>query len=283
MPVTEIAPGVYTADHRVVEGKNGIVFGTRGALAIDSGTDPDEGQLMADFIRQAGREPNRLAYTHSHGDHALGSAAFRGAEVFAHARTTEGIRAQLARRAERAGTTVEELGKAVAWPTVTFTRELGMDLGGKTLRFLSTPGHSPDSACVYLEEDRILFGGDTVVTAIIPAFGNGDSRKLEASLHSLTSLGAEVLVPGHGHLLRGAAEIREWLEFLASYVAGTRTVVKRVLAEKRSLEGDALVDAILEEAPFERHAAGRFDPEQHRQPMRHRAAIAKMVEEESAT
>jgi acetyl-CoA carboxylase carboxyl transferase subunit alpha len=40
----EVAPGVFTLEHRVVEGKNAVIFGARGALAIDCGTDPDEGR-----------------------------------------------------------------------------------------------------------------------------------------------------------------------------------------------------------------------------------------------
>ena len=42
---------------------------------------------MAEFIVQHGRSPDRLALTHAHGDHLLGSAAFRGAEVIAHMTT----------------------------------------------------------------------------------------------------------------------------------------------------------------------------------------------------
>jgi hypothetical protein len=50
----ELVPGVWSFDHRVVEGKNGIIVGSRGALAIDAGHYPDEGQAMADFIRGRG-------------------------------------------------------------------------------------------------------------------------------------------------------------------------------------------------------------------------------------
>ena len=60
----EIVPGVYSAGHQVAEGKTAIVFGARGALAIDGGTYPQEGQAMADFIRDNGSAPDRLALTH---------------------------------------------------------------------------------------------------------------------------------------------------------------------------------------------------------------------------
>jgi glyoxylase-like metal-dependent hydrolase (beta-lactamase superfamily II) len=78
MAVTEVLPGLYTSDHQVAEGKNAIILGERGALAVDVGTYPEEGQIMADFIRSQGYTPNRVILTHGHGDHVLGGAAFAG-------------------------------------------------------------------------------------------------------------------------------------------------------------------------------------------------------------
>ena len=78
---TEIAAGVFSAEHQVAEGKNALVFGRRGALAIDGWTYEKEGQAMADFMRAKGYEPNRLALTHGHGDHVLGARPLAAGEV----------------------------------------------------------------------------------------------------------------------------------------------------------------------------------------------------------
>ena len=51
---TEIAPNVYVVEHRLVDGKNAIVFGRRGALAVDACNYADEGEAMAAFIRACG-------------------------------------------------------------------------------------------------------------------------------------------------------------------------------------------------------------------------------------
>lgn len=37
-----------------------------------------------------------------------------------------------------------------------------VDLGGKTLRLIAAPGHAPHSSVWYLEEDRVLFSGDSL-------------------------------------------------------------------------------------------------------------------------
>jgi glyoxylase-like metal-dependent hydrolase (beta-lactamase superfamily II) len=253
----EIAPGVYTLDHRVVEGKNAVLFGARGALAIDCGTDQEEGRASLNLAK--GRRPESLwlAMTHCHGDHALGSAAFReaGCEVIAHD--------AFAPKA------------TMLPPTITFSDELRLDLGGKTLRFLHTPGHSADSCCVFLEEERVLFGGDTVVTCIPPAFGDGDSRELEGSIERLRGLRAKTLVPGHGSVLRGAGLIRDHLEWLMGYLRGTREAVERARREDRG----EWVAAALAAAPAERLYGPHIVMERHRNDGRHRATVMKLVEE----
>ena len=44
-----------------------------------------------------------------------------------------------------------------------------LDLGGRKLRVLHTPGHSPDCICLYDEANGLLFGGDTINTGPIYA------------------------------------------------------------------------------------------------------------------
>lgn len=44
-----------------------------------------------------------------------------------------------------------------------------IDLGGRVLRVLHTPGHSPDSICLVDEHNGLLFGGDTINTGPIYA------------------------------------------------------------------------------------------------------------------
>jgi glyoxylase-like metal-dependent hydrolase (beta-lactamase superfamily II) len=44
-----------------------------------------------------------------------------------------------------------------------------IDLGGRVLKVMHTPGHSPDSICLFDERDGLLFGGDTINTGPIYA------------------------------------------------------------------------------------------------------------------
>ena len=68
-------------------------------------------------------------------------------------------------------------------------------------RVLHTPGHTPGSVCLYREEEKVLFSGDTLFQA---GFGRtdlagGSMHQLLSSLRTLLALPRDVRVyPGHG-------------------------------------------------------------------------------------
>jgi glyoxylase-like metal-dependent hydrolase (beta-lactamase superfamily II) len=273
--ITEIIPGVYAVDHAVAEGKNAIIVGTRAVWAIDAGTHPHEGQEMADFIRGLNRPADRLIYTHGHGDHALGSAAFHGAEIVAHRLMPVEARRLLPILAPRAGKTVEELAARIAWPTITFSDELTLDLGDRHLHLFPTPGHSQDGVSVYLEEEKLLVAGDAVVTGIVPAIGDGDSRILETTLQRLLDLEIETLVPGHGPVVYGQDRARDWLRWLADYLRGVRESVRAALDQGES------PDTVADHIDYDRFVGNQLPRDRHTMPTRHRNTVQKIVEEES--
>jgi glyoxylase-like metal-dependent hydrolase (beta-lactamase superfamily II) len=270
----EVAPSVFSAAHRSTEGKNGIIIGARCALAIDAGSYPEEGQAMADFIQAHWRNPDRLALTHGHSDHVLGGAVFKDGEVFSHVATPAVISELLPQWAERSDESITQVEARVIWPTITFTDELCIDLGGKKVRLFWTPGHSDDSACAYVVEDRVLFAGDTVFSGIVPAIGNGDSVQLELTLRVLAEMEIEVLVPGHGQVLYGKESVREWLTWLVNYLADIRAFVRDQLGRGRDPE--AVVDAV----DYQRFVGNRLSAQKHGMVNRHRSTVAKIVEEE---
>lgn len=68
-------------------------------------------------------------------------------------------------------------------------------------RVLHTPGHTPGSVCLYREEEKVLFSGDTLFRA---GFGRtdlagGSMHQLLSSLRTLLALPRDIKVyPGHG-------------------------------------------------------------------------------------
>jgi glyoxylase-like metal-dependent hydrolase (beta-lactamase superfamily II) len=76
-------------------------------------------------------------------------------------------------------------------------------------KVFSTPGHTPGSVAFLLEEQRILFSGDTLFKAGCGRVDlpGGDWGKLEQSLRRLFALDGDIRVlPGHGESTTIAAE-----------------------------------------------------------------------------
>jgi glyoxylase-like metal-dependent hydrolase (beta-lactamase superfamily II) len=68
-----------------------------------------------------------------------------------------------------------------------------IDLGGRVLRVLHTPGHSPDSICLLDERNGLLFGGDTINTGPIYAqLEDSDVAAFARSTRRLAELGSSV-------------------------------------------------------------------------------------------
>jgi glyoxylase-like metal-dependent hydrolase (beta-lactamase superfamily II) len=81
-----------------------------------------------------------------------------------------------------------------------------IDLGGGVRpRVLFTPGHSVDSVCYYLEDEGVLFSGDTLLGSSTTTVGDlGAYRRTLQSLLELPNL--KVICPGHGALVNDPRE-----------------------------------------------------------------------------
>ncbi len=77
--------------------------------------------------------------------------------------------------------------------------------GGARLRVIVAPGHSVDSICFYLEDDGVLFTGDTLLGSTTTTVNDlGPYRRTLARLLELPNL--KVICPGHGPLVHDPRE-----------------------------------------------------------------------------
>lgn len=111
---------------------------------------------------------------------------------------------------------IEQIGKQMgpafdldAYRPDFFLGEGDLDVKGTSLRVIPSPGHSQGSVALYWQSQKALFTGDVVFRdglgrTDLPG-GSGDS--LKKSIRKLESLGAEWLLPGHGDIVSGRAEV----------------------------------------------------------------------------
>jgi glyoxylase-like metal-dependent hydrolase (beta-lactamase superfamily II) len=150
------------------------------------------------------RDIELILLTHCHWDHARGCKPLldRGVhDVAIHSRGVEAV---------TVGPKWYEFGFDPA-PQITFeplasvqTFDDGtvIDLGGRSLRVVWTPGHTTDSVCFLLEENgrRYAFTGDTVSVLGRPGVMTADTDFVayRDSLRKLDSLHLDGMFPGHG-------------------------------------------------------------------------------------
>lgn len=76
-----------------------------------------------------------------------------------------------------------------------------IDIGGRRLKVLHTPGHSPGHICFWEEERGYLFTGDLIYKGMLAAwFPSTDPEAYLESLEKAAVLPAERIFPGHHSL-----------------------------------------------------------------------------------
>ncbi len=230
-----------------------------GLVLVDTGSF-FTGPMIREQVRAWSREPVHTAiYTHGHIDHATGVAAFEAEERpagaapmrvvahravrerFARYRLTAGYNAAINARQFRVG--------AMAWPTeyrdpdAEYDARLDLDVGGERFELHHARGETDDHTWLWMPARRALFTGDLFIWAS-PNCGNPQKvqrypRDQADALERMAALGAEVMFPGHGPPVEGAARVREALTTTAALL---RHLHDETLA--RMNEGASL-DAVL--------------------------------------
>ncbi|NUT45308.1 MAG: MBL fold metallo-hydrolase [Thermoactinospora sp.] len=166
-----------------LDGTNTWVIGTRDAVVVDPGPD-DEAHLLRVRGHLGDRRVTQILLTHGHVDHSGGAKRF----------------AELVDAPVRALDPRHRLGdEGLADGDV-------VTVDGLELHVYGTPGHSYDSLCFWLPQDRAMLTGDTVLgrgtTIIAQDGGLADYlRSLDRLRAAAEGLGARALLPGHGPVL----------------------------------------------------------------------------------
>jgi glyoxylase-like metal-dependent hydrolase (beta-lactamase superfamily II) len=204
--------------HMTGPGTNTYLVGIDEVAVIDPG--PDDAKHVSAIVGASMRERVRwVLLTHTHPDHSPATTALvkaTGAEVLAFNKRD---------------------------PNLKVDRKIdeGDVIDGTEFRLevLHTPGHAPNHLCFFLEEERILFTGDTILdgmfSVVSPKTG-GDMAQYMATLDRLRKMRLSKIAPGHGDVIdEPKARIEEYLAHRKAREKQILAIVKKGPAKIRDI------------------------------------------------
>jgi len=188
----------------------GIVVGSRATLVVDTGLGPRNGEaIVREMKKVSSNDEVYVATTHYHPEHSLGAGAFKGAKVLM-TRMQQQDMAELGKQIQDSFASRSalngELLNGVPYPKadILFDREYRLDLGGVHARLLwrgPAAMHTRGDTMIFVEEDRVLFTGDVVMSQRFLAAQNTSSITTWLStLDELAALNPVKVVPSHGSI-----------------------------------------------------------------------------------
>lgn len=223
----------------------GVVAGPQWAVLIDTLALPDETLSIREFVEHELNVPIRYVInTHYHADHAWGNCFFPGATIIAHANCRDLLEEMGMPSLEAAQKHNPALRQVkIVLPQMTFIDgDMTLRVGKKNLIISTSFGHSNDGISVLVEEDRILFAGDSFMP--VPHVVDGDIDDNIATIKNIGKMGLENIVQGHGDIiLRG--EIEAAVKDNINYLTTIRKKVKAISRRKNAEE--LLEDITIEE------------------------------------
>ncbi|GLY30397.1 alkyl sulfatase dimerization domain-containing protein [Kineosporia sp. NBRC 101731] len=196
-------------------------------LLFDAGDRTNAQRFLAALRALTARPVSTLVYSHGHIDHVCGATVIdadpdRPVTVVGHVdiarrfdryRLTPGYNALVNQRQFRApGLTWPEVYR---YPDRTYTDELQLDHGGLRVHLRHARGETDDATTAWIPDLKVLLCGDFYAWNA-PNAGNPQKAQRHvaewaATLEWMAGLGAELLLPGHGVPVRGAAKVARTL------------------------------------------------------------------------
>jgi len=226
--VTKIKDNVYWAQGGV--GSNdGIIVGTAGVIVVDTKTTTDsEKEVIAEIAKITHKSVNTGIITHSDGDHANGLAAFpAGLTIIAQ----ENCKKELEASASSRNPAPQD-----RLPTKTYNKTDKLTIDGVHIRLYHwASAHTSGDTVVYLPDQKVVFGGDLLVTnrpdTNIHLEKNGSAAGWIENAKGMLGLDADTYLTGHGDMMT-KADVQKKLDFIQDRYGK----VKAMVAQGKSLD-----------------------------------------------
>lgn len=198
---TDLGDGIINISCPPVGFQQYLVLGEERALLVDTGMGVGS---IKEVVDQLTTLPVTVINTHGHPDHAGGNAEFAPAlmcpaefDVYEKMATKE-FRIDDVGHMPGGAKAVEKLQPTGPAPVPVADGEI-IDLGGRTLKVIFTPGHTHGSICVYDEKTGALFTGDNIqaMTTTLREWNSSTVEEFVDSLKKVAALNPTKILGGH--------------------------------------------------------------------------------------
>ena len=223
--ITHVADNIITVHTTYFCGSVTVIRTAAGLVFIDTAKPDTAAQTLAAVRRWDDSPVHTVIYTHGHIDHTSGITMIDAeADAKGVARPLVIAHRNVRRRMERYAAShgfnsivqgqqfgfegyVYPIGQRV--PDEVYDETLALEIGSERIELFHGRGETDDASFVWLPEKRVLASGDFVIW-MFPNAGN--PRKVQryaadwaVALRQMQALRPEVLIPGHGPVVFGAA------------------------------------------------------------------------------
>jgi cyclase len=223
LDIVEISQGITVFISPSGGSNIGWIVTPNGYVVVDTKTLPEQTQNCFDAANISPADVCLVFVTHSHTDHS-GGISFFDCPVLTHKLTYQRILKR------------EKTKDNPGVPTEYFEDTHDLDIGGVNFKFIHTGGHTPGSSIVWIPKAKVLFAGDLLYGGRYPILAVAHIPDLVEALRWLPTLGAECIVPGHGHIC-GNDEIERQLVYI-------ETTWRRT--EEHYAQGDTIEDILVD-------------------------------------
>jgi len=228
LKVTQIKDNIYWVQGGV--GSNdGVIVGPTSVILVDTKSTVDsEKGVIAEIAKITPKAVSTAIVTHSDGDHVNGLAAFpAGLTIIAQ----ENCKKEMLDSASTRNPAPQD-----RLPTKTYAKTDKLTIDGIHIRLYHwAAGHTSGDTVVYLPDQKIVFGGDLLVTnrpdTGIHMEKNGSAAGWIKNAKGMIGLNADTYLTGHGDMMT-KADVQKKLDL----IQGKYDKIKAMTAQGKSLD-----------------------------------------------
>src|ERR1700681_4677911 len=228
LKVTNIKGNVYVTQGGA-GGNTGIIVGTTGVIVVDTKTTVESSKdVQAEIAKITPKKVDTAILTHSDGDHVNGLAGFPAGLTII---SQENCKKEMEASAGTRGAAPQD-----RLPTNTIAKDETMTIDGVRVRLLHwAPAHTSGDLVIYLPVQKIVFGGDLLVTnrpdTNIHVDKQGSVSGWMENVKGMIALDADTYVTGHGDLMT-----KDDAKKKLAYIQERWDKVKAMAAQGKSLD-----------------------------------------------